>query len=64
MPFVPSIQGWANQPTIIELENSLFNQEALIKQMTSSNKLSPKSEDVLCQKSKETEFLLKTFIKQ
>ena len=40
MPFVSSIQGWANQPTVIELENLLSNQEALIKQMTSSNEFS------------------------
>ncbi|GMI96773.1 hypothetical protein HRI_003346600 [Hibiscus trionum] len=46
MPFVSSIQGWANQPSIFELENLLSNQEALIKQMTST-KLSSKSEDVL-----------------
>ena len=31
MPFVSSIQGWENQPTVIELENLLSNQEALIK---------------------------------
>ena len=37
MPFVCLIQGWANQPRVIELENLLFNQEALIKQMTSIN---------------------------
>ena len=47
MPFVSSIQGWANQPTVIELENLLSNQEALIKQMTSSNEFSPKLEGVL-----------------
>ena len=47
MPFVSSIQGWENQPTVIELENLLSDQEALIKQMTSSNEFSRKSEDVL-----------------
>ena len=47
MPFVSSIQGWANQPTVIELENLLSNQEALVKQMTSSNEFSPKLEDAL-----------------
>ena len=47
MPFVSSIQGWANQPIVIEVDNLLSNQEALIKQMTSSNEFSPKSEDVL-----------------
>lgn len=30
-PFVTSIQGWANQPSIEELENLLSNQEALAK---------------------------------
>lgn len=33
MPFISSIQGWANQPSIVELENLLSNQEALVKQM-------------------------------
>ena len=33
MPFISSIQGWVNQPSIVELENLLFNQEALVKQM-------------------------------
>nr|DAD29955.1 TPA_asm: hypothetical protein HUJ06_031423 [Nelumbo nucifera] len=33
MPFISSIQGWAKQPSIIELENLLFNQEALKEQM-------------------------------
>ena len=47
MSFVSSIQGWVNQPTVIELENLLSNQEALVKQMTSNNEFSPKSEDVL-----------------
>ena len=47
MPFVSLIQRWAKQPTIIELENLLSNQEALIKRMTSSNELSTKSKDVL-----------------
>ena len=47
MPFVSSIQGWANPPTVIELKNLLSNQEALVKQMTSSNESSPKLEDVL-----------------
>ena len=47
MPFVFSIQGWANQPKIIELLNLLSNRKVLIKKMTSSNKFSSKSEDVL-----------------
>ncbi|KAJ6832875.1 uncharacterized protein M6B38_342070 [Iris pallida] len=34
MPFISSVQGWANQPSIIKLENLLSNQEALVKQMT------------------------------
>ncbi|KAA8540328.1 hypothetical protein F0562_024753 [Nyssa sinensis] len=53
MPFISSIQGWANQPSIIELENLLSNQEALMKQMASSNKQSPSQvEDALYTKDK------------
>ena len=33
MPFITSIQGWANQPSVEELENLLSSQEALAKQM-------------------------------
>ena len=43
-------QWWANQPTVIELENLLSNHEVLIKQMTSSNELSPKSEAFIKQR--------------
>lgn len=32
-PFVSSLQGWATQPTLVEFENLLSNQEALAKQM-------------------------------
>ena len=32
-PFLTSIQGWANQSSIVELENLLTNQEALAMQM-------------------------------
>ncbi|KAH7691722.1 hypothetical protein IHE45_01G017400 [Dioscorea alata] len=35
-PFITSIQGWPTQPSVVELENLLFNQEALAKQMTKS----------------------------
>ena len=31
--FVAAIQGWPIQPSLVELENLLANQEALIKQM-------------------------------
>lgn len=31
--FLTSIQGWANQPIIVELENLLTNQKALTMQM-------------------------------
>ncbi|KAM7490977.1 hypothetical protein LguiA_033898 [Lonicera macranthoides] len=34
MPFISSVQGWAAQPSIEELENLLTNQESLVKQMT------------------------------
>ena len=37
MPFISLVQGWANQPSIIDLENLLSNQEALVKQMSSNN---------------------------
>ncbi|XP_071699519.1 uncharacterized protein [Rutidosis leptorrhynchoides] len=33
VPFITSIQGWATQPSVEELENLLSNQEALAKQM-------------------------------
>ncbi|KAA8521602.1 hypothetical protein F0562_012275 [Nyssa sinensis] len=53
MPFISLIQGWANQPSIIELENLLSNQEALMKQMASSNKQSPSQvEDAFYTKDK------------
>ncbi|KAA8549858.1 hypothetical protein F0562_001542 [Nyssa sinensis] len=53
MPFISSIQGWANQPFIIELENLLSNQEALMKQIASNNKQSPSQvEDALYTKDK------------
>jgi hypothetical protein len=32
--FMAAIQGWSTQPTLLELENMLANQEALAKQMT------------------------------
>ena len=48
MPFISSIQGWANQPSIVELENLLSNQEALMKQMfNSSSKSFSQVEDIL-----------------
>jgi hypothetical protein len=31
--FMAAIQGWPTQPTLLELENMLANQEALVKQM-------------------------------
>ena len=31
--FVAAIQGWLVQPSLVELENLLANQEALVKQM-------------------------------
>ena len=36
-PFLTSIQGWSNQPNIIELENLLTNQEALVMQMAKTS---------------------------
>lgn len=54
MPFTASVQGWANQPSIVELENLLSNQEALVKQMSSTTSASTTSavEDVLFTKDK------------
>ncbi|KAK3010974.1 hypothetical protein RJ639_010854 [Escallonia herrerae] len=46
MPFVTSVQGWASQPSVEELENLLSNQEALAKQMS----LQTESNDVLFSK--------------
>ena len=31
--FITAIQGWATQPTLLELENLLASQEALAKQL-------------------------------
>ena len=47
MPFISSVQGWANQPSVIDLENLLSNQEALVKQMTSNNKPLYQADEVL-----------------
>ncbi|KAL0404476.1 UNVERIFIED_CONTAM: hypothetical protein Sradi_2088400 [Sesamum radiatum] len=38
-PFVISVQGWSNQPSVEELENLLSNKEALAKQMARSSEL-------------------------
>ena len=45
MPFISLVQGWANQPSIVELENLLSNKEALLKQM--SNKSSSQEDNDL-----------------
>lgn len=50
MPFVSSIQGWVNQPSIFELENLISNQEALVKQATSNKHSYPQTEDALYMK--------------
>ncbi|ESR33725.1 hypothetical protein CICLE_v10006335mg [Citrus x clementina] len=48
MPFISLVQGWPNQPTIIELENLLSNQEAIHKQAANNNNNSTSQvEDVL-----------------
>ena len=51
MPFISSIQGWTNQPSVVELENLLSNQEALVKQMT--GKHVPDVEDAFFAKDKK-----------
>ncbi|WOL20443.1 hypothetical protein Cni_G29248 [Canna indica] len=43
--FIASIQGWAQQPSLEELENLLSSQESLAKQMAS---VSLKNEDDKC----------------
>ncbi|KAK3021915.1 hypothetical protein RJ639_045209 [Escallonia herrerae] len=50
MPFVTSVQGWAVQPSVKELENLLSNQEALAKQI--SRKSISEADDVLFSKWK------------
>ncbi|KAK3025135.1 hypothetical protein RJ639_043917 [Escallonia herrerae] len=50
MPFVTSVQGWAVQPSVEELENLLSNQEALAKQI--SRKSISEADDVLFSKWK------------
>nr|GMD12565.1 Integrase, catalytic core [Ipomoea batatas] len=48
MSFISSIQGWATQPSIVELENLLANQEALVLQMIGDDKQSfPQVENVV-----------------
>lgn len=49
MSFIISIQGWADQPSVKELENLLSNQEALAKQMTNKGE---EKEAVLFSKGK------------
>lgn len=52
MPFISSVQGWENQPSITELESLLSNRKALGKQMFSSKKSLSQVEDVLYTKDK------------
>ncbi|KAJ0100063.1 hypothetical protein Patl1_21759 [Pistacia atlantica] len=62
MPFISSVQGWANQPLIIELENLQANQQELVKQMSGSSKSLSHGEDVLYTKDQEKkEFSIKVF---
>ncbi|XP_042513289.1 uncharacterized protein LOC122088178 isoform X2 [Macadamia integrifolia] len=53
MPFITSLQGWVNQPSIIDLENLLSNQEALAKQMSSKSISEPA--EVLVSKGNSSE---------
>ena len=54
MPFISSIQGWVNQPSITELENLLSNQEALMKQILAATRnLSLKCRMLFIQKTKQ-----------
>nr|GFD27867.1 uncharacterized protein [Tanacetum cinerariifolium] len=46
--YVAAIQGWQNQPSLVEFENLLASQEALIKQMggvVESNNVTSNGED-------------------
>lgn len=45
-PFVTSVQGWAEQPSVEKLENLLTNQEALAKQKISKSE--SVENDALC----------------
>ncbi|KAJ1388985.1 gag-polypeptide of LTR copia-type [Sesbania bispinosa] len=64
-PFIMSIQGWANKPSLEELQNFLTNQEVLLQQSSSSS--TQEAESVLLFKGKtssqdneitETEWIL------
>ncbi|KAG6478070.1 hypothetical protein ZIOFF_061502 [Zingiber officinale] len=48
-PFITSIQGWAQQPSLEELENLLSSQESLAKQMATMN-IKEESKRTLCDK--------------
>lgn len=61
MLFISSIQGWAIQPTIVELEDLLSNQEALAKQMGDNSKHAPQSEKVLYAKDHKSRWSSKSF---
>ncbi|KAK9190308.1 hypothetical protein WN943_018912 [Citrus x changshan-huyou] len=47
IPFISSVQGWPNYPSIIELENLLSNLEAIHKQAANNNNSTSQVEDVL-----------------
>lgn len=50
-PFIFSLQGWTNQPTIIKLENFLANQKELARQMSGMSIF--EGNDVLLSKKNE-----------
>ena len=56
-PFIFSLQGWTNQPTIIKLENLLANQEELARQMSGMSIF--EGNDVLLSKKNEKKMLQK-----
>lgn len=51
IPFISSVQGWPNYPSIIELENLLSNLEAIHKQAANNNNSTSQVEDVLYTKN-------------
>lgn len=59
-PFLTSIQGWANQPSIVELENLLTNQEALEMQMAKAS-ISENDEALFVRKQRHNNYNYKSW---
>ena len=48
--FIIAIRGWPTQPTLVELENLLANQESLCKQMIGVKLKNEEEEALFCNK--------------